>query len=195
MAEDQEGELKEFLKLFFEAGQLKQIKRAGWNLLGIENAETVAEHSYRAAIIAYFIAHKEDADPNKSAMMCILHDFPEARIGEMHKVTQRYIKKEEETVLKDQLKNVPKAIFDDLMEIFSQYAKDTSKEGIVARDADLLECAITAKEYIDRGFPDAIDWMNNVDTLVKTETAKKLSKMIFKTDSNDWWKGLKKITR
>jgi putative hydrolase of HD superfamily len=193
MAKD--AELKEFLKLFFEVGQLKQIKRAGWNLLGIENAETVAEHSWRASVIAYFLAQYEDADPYKSAAMCLLHDLSETRIGDHHKVSQRYIEKAEEKVMKDQLKNLPQWASDRVIDHFNHYAKDTSKEGTIARDADLLECAITAKEYIDRGFPDAIDWINNVDTILKTATAKKLNKMILKSDSNSWWKSLKKITR
>jgi putative hydrolase of HD superfamily len=42
---------KRILNFISEAGMLKRVKRSGWSVLGIVNAESVAEHSFRCAVI------------------------------------------------------------------------------------------------------------------------------------------------
>ena len=61
--------------------------------------------------------------------------------------------------------------------------------------ADLLENAFQAKEYIEIGYKDAQNWIDNIRTILKTGSAKKLLDEIEKTSSNEWWKNLKKIDR
>ncbi len=51
------------------------------------------------------------------------------------------------------------------------------------------------KEYIDQGYKDAQDWINNSQPLLRTKNAKKLLNLINKTSSNEWWKYLKKVER
>jgi len=41
----------EVAKYLYEMGYLKQVKRAGWGMLGIPHPEGVAEHSFRTAIL------------------------------------------------------------------------------------------------------------------------------------------------
>jgi putative hydrolase of HD superfamily len=37
----------------YEAGQLKNLPRSGWLRAGIKNPESVADHSFRVAVLAY----------------------------------------------------------------------------------------------------------------------------------------------
>src|SRR6266540_586829 len=53
-ASDQE--LDETVKLAHELGQLKMLPRTGWLRAGIEHPESVAEHSLRAAMLAWMLA-------------------------------------------------------------------------------------------------------------------------------------------
>ena len=46
-----------------------------------------------------------------------------------------------------------------------------------------------------RGSSNIQNWIDNIRTVLKTDSAKKLLDEIEKTSSNDWWKGLKKIER
>ncbi len=76
----------EVAKYLYEMGYLKQVKRAGWGMLGITQPESVAEHSFRTAIIGYVLASLADADPQKTATMCLFHDTAEAlRRGHLSK--------------------------------------------------------------------------------------------------------------
>ena len=65
--------------------------------------------------------------------------------------------------------------------------------GIIAKDADLLEQALTAKELVEICYKYAQDWINNVGKRIKTKSAKKIWDELKKTDSNSWWQGLKKV--
>ena len=44
----------------------KRVKRSGWWVAGIDDPESVAEHSYRTALLGYILASLEGADPTKN---------------------------------------------------------------------------------------------------------------------------------
>ncbi|MBN2111486.1 HD family hydrolase [Candidatus Woesearchaeota archaeon] len=187
----------ETVKYLFEAGQLKRVKRSGWWLIGVDNPETVAEHSFRTAVVGYVIASLEGLNPDKVAMTALFHDFPETRLNDMHKVGQRYIdfKDAEISAFREQVSRLPEKIRKDLSERIHYNHEDATPEDTAARDADYIECALQAKEYIDKGYKEAQDWLDNIKTVIRTETAKKMLAEIERTDSNSWWKGLKNIKR
>ena len=68
-----------------------------------------------------------------------------------------------------------------------------TKEAIVAKDADYLECFIQAKEYYDIGYREVKDWMKNTRNAMKTKSAKKLADRAAKMSAHAWWTGLKKL--
>ena len=52
------------------AGKLKKQKRSGWvKKAGILNAESVADHSYRMALIGAILAEEQSLDPGKVIRM------------------------------------------------------------------------------------------------------------------------------
>ena len=73
---------------------LKRINRSGWSVLGIKNAETVAEHSFRCAVIGYVISCMEKASSYNVLLMTLFNDMHEARTGDLHKMAQHYIEAE-----------------------------------------------------------------------------------------------------
>ncbi|APU13215.1 transcriptional regulator, gntR family [Actinoalloteichus fjordicus] len=74
-----------------EAGHLKNLPRSGWQLLGIQQPESVAEHSFRVGIIGMALAAMEGADPGRTAALCLMHDVPETRIGDVPSVGRAYV--------------------------------------------------------------------------------------------------------
>ena len=58
-------------KYFYELGQLKRVKRSGWWLAGLRDPESVAEHAFRTAAIAYVLAAMEGANPEKAAALAL----------------------------------------------------------------------------------------------------------------------------
>ena len=104
--------MEDIARFLLEIGVLKNVKRSGWWMAGVKDPETVAEHSYRTAIIGYFLAKKEGADAEKVMKMCLFHEMAETRLNDVHKVGQRYIehKETEKKILKEQLSSFQKNI-------------------------------------------------------------------------------------
>lgn len=182
---------KQLVNFFHEVGFLKTVPRSGWFLIGKDNPESVAEHSFRTAVIGYFLAKREGVDYDKVMKVCLFHDMHETRTGDLNKVNQRYI----DSALAEKnsfLEMISGLEDDELKEVYSDF-KSGSREGVICKDADHIECALQAKEYIDQGYEQAWDWINNIAKVIRTDAAKELLELIKDSDSNEWWKGLKKI--
>jgi len=185
------------INFIFELNQLKRLRHSGWQLAGIKNPDTVAEHSLRAAQIGYILAVMEgDANPNKVVTMLVIHDNAEARIGDRNKVSARYYSngEAEEKAFNDQLDKLGEKIKQKWKKYYDEFEARNTKEGIIAKDADWLEQAFQAKEYIDLGYSSAQNWIDNVEKAVETESAKKIIAEMKKIKFTDWWSGLKKMT-
>lgn len=178
----------------FEMRQLREVKRSGWQLLGIPNKESVAEHSLRAAQLGFFLAHMEGGvDPFRVASMLVFHDIGEARIGDIHKVANRYIpEKKEGEAVRDQVALLGGA-GESIQQLWNEVEERSTAEGIIAKDADYLEAAFTAREFQVQGHTYAIDWIKNVEQALRTASAKDLLISLRTTDPHEWWQGLKRL--
>ena len=188
---------KNIANFIFEINQLKRQRHSGFQLAGVRDPDTVAEHVMRAAQIGYILAVMEgDANPEKVASIVLIHDNGEARVGDQNKVSARYfsIKEGEGKAFSDQLKNLGGDIEKRWRAYFNEFERRNTKEGIIAKDADWLETAFQAKEYMDIGFTFTEDWIKNVEKALETKSAKLVIKEMRKTKFTDWWKGLKKMT-
>lgn len=188
-------DFKKLCDFIFELNNLKKFRHSGTMFAGVHQPDSIAEHAYRTAVIGYILAKAEKANPEKTALICLMHDNAEARITDLHKVARRYIdsKKGEKLAYKEQLQNLPKELADVFMKGFMEYENRTTKEGVVAKDADMLETAFQAKEYLDLGHKACQDWIDNVEKCIKTKTAKKILRAMKKKQFTDWWRGLKNI--
>lgn len=184
---------KAIVLFLYEMGMLRRIKHEGWRIIGVDNPESVADHSLRAAQIAYFLARMESyPNPDELVTLMVFHDSGEARVGDVHKIANRYIQCAEEKALEDQMSALD-AYGDEILKRWKEMEERKTHAAHIAKDADYLEQAITAKEFVERGFEYANDWIQNVSNALHTESAKKLLKLVRDSNSNDWWQGLKKV--
>ncbi len=188
---------KEIAEFLFELGLLKNFKRTGWWLAKVKDPESVSDHVHRASVLSYILGKMEGADASRCAMLNLMHDNHEARTLDMNKVAARYfdVKKAERKAAEEQLDGLPSPIKEDLLKMFDEYESRSTKEAEIARDADLLECAITAKEYMEQGYKDCKNWIDNVEKLLKTKSAKKIFNSMKKESTSEWYFKLKKSVR
>ncbi len=190
-------DFKKITNFIFELSQLKRQRHIGFQLAGVKNPDTVAEHALRAAQIGYILASMEgDANPDKVATMLVIHDNAETRLGDQNKVAARYFSKKEaeQNVNREQLDNLGEKIQKKWSAYLREYEERNTKEGIIAKDADWLEVAFQAKEYLDLGYYGAQEWVDNVEKALETDSAKKIMAEMKKTKFTDWYQGLKKMT-
>ncbi|MBL7085283.1 MAG: HD domain-containing protein [Candidatus Omnitrophica bacterium] len=189
--------LEKILNFISEAGMLKRVQRSGWSVLGIKGGESVAEHSFRTCAIGYLLAHMEKVPAYKVLLMTLFGDIQEARISDLHKMAQRYINAEvaEDKSFAEQISSLPKAIKAELTDMRKEYKRQRSRESIIARDADILECLIQAKEYREQGFLQADKFMKKAPRFLKTKSARAFWRSAKSTNLNDWWSGLSQFKR
>ena len=189
--------VRDVVNFIAEAGLLKRVKRSGWSVLGISNAESVADHSFRCAVIGFLLARMERAEAGKVFLMTTFNDIHEARITDLHKMAQRYfdVKKTEDKSFIEQMNALPPDIRKELLEARREYSKQKTTESLIARDADILECLIQAKEYRDYGYSKASEFMKKAPGYLRTKSAKKIWKKVKTTDLNKWWFELSNFKR
>jgi putative hydrolase of HD superfamily len=184
----------DIVKFLYELGQLKRVKRSGWWIAGVKDPESVAEHSFRTAAIAYLLADLEGVDTGKAVLMALFHDLPEARTNDAHRIVRRYAdwKDVDKKAIAEQGKRLPDGVAKQVILLFEEFEKEDSFEAKVVRDADLLECIVQAREYQALGYNDVADWIFNAGGALKTESAKKIAAECLNTEPKEWWQGLKK---
>ena len=180
------------VRYFFEAGMLKRTARSGWWAEGIKHPESVADHSFRTAIIAFVLAKTEGADPEKLCTAAVFHDMLEARLGDMNKIASRYVHTTEELERKIEAEQT-EAMPAEMRKALSAALKLSESDKTILTDADYLECAIQAKEYADAGNSGTMRWVGIIGKRLKTSSAKRLHSKLRTMKSNSWWAGLKRL--
>src|SRR6185312_5068011 len=106
----------------YELGILKRIRRSGWWHIGVQDPESVAEHTMRAAQLAALIAAEEGADPARAAFLALWHDSQETRTGDLpHTATAYLTKPDPRQITADQTKKLPERSRDLVREAVNEY--------------------------------------------------------------------------
>ena len=177
--------MKNLANFLFEVGMLKRTPRTGFQFLG-SGAESVAEHIFRTAMIGYTLARLDGhADVGRVVQICLFHDLPEARTGDLNYMNKKYVKADEGKAIEDLARTLP--FGDDYRELLSEFSSGATREAELAHDADQLEMILALKEYRDLGNRNADEWYPFAVQRLKTDAAKKLAETVWETDSSKWW--------
>ncbi|MBI2445766.1 HD domain-containing protein [Candidatus Micrarchaeota archaeon] len=166
----------------YELGELKRIARSGWWTAKVRQPETVAEHSWRAACIAYALALEEGLDAPAAAVAALFHDAHEARTLDLHKMAKKYVRSDAIRAAVEQNAASPAKTRLELDKPIPSAIKT------VVKDADLLEMAVTAQEYMAAGHVEARAWRDGVKAKLATKTAKKWYGEIRRTQPSEWYR-------
>lgn len=178
-------DMKNRINLLFEVGMLKKTPRTGYQFLGT-GQESVAEHSFRTAIIGYILSKDAPgADTGKITLMCLFHDFHEARTGDHNYVNKQYVTVDEDRAVRDLARGLP--FGDEIIALTDEFNRAETLEARLARDADQLDLIMELKEKKDLGNKYATDWIFYAEKRLLTEYGKRMADEILKTDSTDWW--------
>ena len=177
--------MKRIANFLFEAGMLKRTPRTGFQFLG-SGAESVAEHIFRTVYIGYTLGRlSKGVDTDKLIKLCLFHDLPEARTGDLNYVNKKYVKPDIEKAVNDLASTVP--FGNEISELIREFEQGESAEARLAHDADQLELILALKEYKDVGNKYADEWLDFALKRLKTDTARGLAETILETDSSLWW--------
>jgi putative hydrolases of HD superfamily len=167
-----EDELTALAGLFNLAGKLKQLKRQGWIDRGVGQPESVADHSYRVALMTLVISTRDpDIDVERAVRLALVHDLPESLTGDITPFDDRLNDGEtaavdlfhslpeysqqadeaktaaERVAIHELTAALPDALRDMLVEAWEEYEAAQTPEARLVRQIDKLETWLQALEY------------------------------------------------
>ena len=140
------------LSTLIELQRLKRLDRTGWTLRGLPNGtESVAAHSFGVSATAMLLADKFisrgiSINVEKVLRIALLHDWAEARVGDMPRTATRYFGSEAR-------KQAETAAFSDVVSevdgsqglyttLYTDYEHRSSLEARLVKAADVLDLLV-----------------------------------------------------
>lgn len=77
------NEINSLVKFLFEVGKLKENKRRGWLIRGVKNPDSIASHSFRAAIMGLVLSYGKKIDQEVIVKMALSHDLYAVNAGDL----------------------------------------------------------------------------------------------------------------
>ena len=137
------------LRFVLEAEGLKRLPRAGWRRVGIRGGESVADHSWRLALMAMLYADLLGLDAGRAMRIALVHDLAEARVGDAMpgewSAKQKHVR--EARALRAMLKPLPANLQRRYFALWMDYEQGRSREARLVAELDKLEMVAQARGY------------------------------------------------
>ena len=143
-----EPDLEGLLAVLADVGRLKTLRRAGWVRVGVPEPESVADHTYRVAVMALLIGPRLGLNVDRLVRLALLHDLAEARVGDLTPL---------DTLAKGEKEARESAAFADIVgslaeggalyDALREYENGATPEASIARQLDKLELALQTLDY------------------------------------------------
>ena len=137
-------------EFFFQIAGLKKLPRSGWKIkLGLDDSESVAEHSYMMSVMSMVLADMKSLNSEKVIKMSILHDWAESKIGDFMPDEIGHDKKSEleNYAMTEILGLLPQKIQSDYQDMWNEFLVRGTPEARLVHELDKLEMALQAKIY------------------------------------------------
>ena len=137
---------RELLEILHIAERLKDATRHCYTSQG--RHESVAEHSFRAALMAYFLRDEfPDADMDKVIKMCLIHDLGECFTGDIPTFDKTKQDEEmEEEALTNWVKELPKYYTVEMQALYKEMNELETQEAKIYKAIDCLEAVLQHNE-------------------------------------------------
>jgi putative hydrolase of HD superfamily len=154
------------LATLIELQRLNRLERTGWTLRGLPSGtESVAAHSFGVSVTAMMLADEIKArgagvDVERVLRMALLHDWAEARVGDMPRTATSYFgadtrKKAETLAFADIIRGVG-AGEQEYKTLYNDYEQRNSLEARLVKAADVINLLVQAYA-LERGGAKGLD--------------------------------------
>lgn len=139
-------EIRALLKALSAAEQLKNNTRHSWTSAG--RHESVAEHSWRLALMAYFVKDEyPELDMDKVIRMCLIHDLGEAFTGDIPAFVKTEEDEERESALLSRwVESLPSPFKEEMGALYREMDALETGEAKLCKALDRMETIIQHNE-------------------------------------------------
>ncbi|HVG35770.1 MAG TPA: HD family hydrolase [Pyrinomonadaceae bacterium] len=146
------------ISTLIELQRLKRLERTGWTLRGLApGAESVAAHSFGVALAAMMMADElisrgVHVDVERLLRMALLHDWAEARTGDMPRTGGEYFgaqarRTAERAAFDDIVSGLGEKIETRYSELHEDYEHRASLEARLVKAADIIDLLVQALAF------------------------------------------------
>ncbi|XP_078011291.1 5'-deoxynucleotidase HDDC2 isoform X2 [Phascolarctos cinereus] len=140
--------LLQFLRL---VGQLKRVPRTGWVYRNVQKPESVSDHMYRMAIMA-FVTEDKHLNKDRCVRLALVHDMAECIVGDIAP-SDNIPKEEKHRREKEAMKRLTQLLSEDvkkeIYDLWEEYENQSSVEAKFVKQLDQYEMILQAFEYED----------------------------------------------
>jgi len=168
--------------VFHDFQTLKKLRRTGWQLRGIRNGESIADHCFGVVLLTYMLSGiltSTKLNRERAVAIAIVHELGESRVGDIPYTALKYFpdKSEvEQQAVEDILTPLGEVMTNETLELFNEFEAGSSAEARFVRAIDKLDMLITAAEYEKTGFAGLSDFWHNNSTFKPLEEFPELAK-------------------
>lgn len=138
------------LKFYEYLDKLKRTKRQGWIKAGINDSESVSDHSFSTSVLSMILAPKLKVDTEKFIKMALIHDIGESIIGDVlwyskdNGVDKKKLSKKEKDESNAMKKILRTLVGNEYLELWAEMEEKKTKEAIMHKEIDRLDLALQA---------------------------------------------------
>lgn len=186
------------LDFISRVGGLKELKREGWRRFGLLDGESVADHSFRVAIMCMLYAKEAGVDEDRAVKMALVHDIHEVESGD---IVTRY-REEDQDVSNAEKERLERLGFEKLLgklpgntelrELWEEAFEKKTPTALFVDEMDKLEMILQALDYRKAGRDEVNRFFRSAERSMHSAKAKRMYRKI-KSEFEGWldegWKG------
>lgn len=142
--------MEELLEFFEDINSLKHSERQGWKDIDVQQPrDTIASHSFGAALLGWALSEKENLDSDKIVKMLLMHDLIMAYVDDYTPGDEEFESKreKEEMMAEKLLSDIPETIEEEFRKLFDEFQEGETDTAKFARECDKLDTLLQARKY------------------------------------------------
>ena len=168
----------EIYSFFQDIHEIKHKEREGWKDIGVERPrDTIASHSFGAALIGWTLAEKEGIDSEKLIKMLLIHDLimaylPDYKPGDEEFESKKEIEKQRTEKL---LEDIPENIREEFEDLLKELQEKKTEEAKFAKECDKIETLLQAAIYSEELGEDHLEeFLESYKEYFESETGREI---------------------
>lgn len=161
-------QLRGTLELLIHNARLKSLPRTGWLMRGVTNPESIAGHSQGVSFVTLLLLDLIDQplDRERALAMAVLHDLPEAVMGDIPTPATRHFptgaKTDAETAIFAEMTAGTRSA-DRWGALWREFSDAETPEARLVHDADKLDMFLQAMLYQRSGYGEVARFWERMD--------------------------------
>ncbi len=160
--------LGDVLDLLTRTARLKHLPRTGWLMRGVNTPESIAAHSHGVSLITLLLLDRidEPLDRDRALSMAVLHDLPEAVMGDIPTPAARHLPDGAKTAAETGIFEEMTAETDTTNRwqgLWREFTAAETPEARLVRDADKLDMFLQALLYQRSGHSEVAEFWTRMD--------------------------------